>query len=169
MRIKIVNKPKVIPVMGKDAFIAFAKEHMDYMRSVNLEPAITIPCGNWYENQGGYIGAKRYGSHFAKFQGRIIIPAFEGRVEINSLRGKTNKKRAGTPSELSFSLDDIAETETSDNFVFYKVATNLKDAQLSPMMELDGLTEEMVRETRRMIYERSALIQIGLFGGKISI
>lgn len=173
MKIKIIKKPmgtlNPMPVMGPDAFGAFVREWSDYLIKNGGTGRIEIPNPKRFgifDNEGLING----GYEIAKISGHCTNPFH---IIGRDRYGYT--AYFNIPSSTKESYDDylnIKDIEKCNlsNIVFTDLAIltpdriqNIQkffDEQKIPMDPV-----KLLETTKEMIYERSALVHRGLFGG----
>jgi len=165
-----------LPVMGKDAFVEFAREWCNYIHSLGLEliPRVYLPN---YES---------FTKYFNKWGGtsRLALGIFAngnpcGIYDIAHMKGYCNNPHMPgfdlgvTHPDLknvaSLSVETLADGEFN-NIIFETIihSASLDAQQISyafAQARLKYGIGEIIRETKRLVYSRSALVHRGLFGG----
>lgn len=140
-----------LPIMGKDAFLLFLEEWIKYKSDLEIRACVDIPNSKEFyrifklpgSDSNLYVWDKDWWKSIATIRGYCNDP--------NSVRDR-NKQ--------IFDLKDIQNIkercELSNNFIF----TNLINRdEISK-----NVSKELIDSTKKMIYERSALVHKGLFG-----
>lgn len=156
-----------LPVMGKDAFAAFAKEWRDYLKSQGedyLRGQIVLPSPAQFRKYFGHPGCKGSiscaSAEVAEIVGTCGNP-FETKNYSPELtqyyfRSDRSNSPKDTPNEIVFSIDSLADFELSDIAFINLRVPNSTDSEI---------LKDILNKTRKMIYERSALVHRGLLGG----
>jgi len=142
-----------MPVMGPEAFKAFAREWSDYLIENGERGKISVRSQRNPYNKGNinvyyaianFIGGYKGGDN----RGNIICNVRDGR-----------KENFGELEECS--LSPIVFTDLA-------ILTPDRIGEINELFKKEKISlnpEELLETTKKMIYERSALVHRGLFGG----
>jgi len=184
-----------MPVMGSEAFVAFAKEWCDFAREFGVVPSILIDgfkrqngCihvttqknekvsnKNWAENLFYWIGSLK-GQADTSFLG-LGSDEQETNRDVLSLSDREDFDNLEQKSQLSQNIvftdlcckenlwKEIAKRRyqkkrLSDHWRHYVEQKRLLEEKLT-----EPVCQQLEDTTRKMVYERSALVHRGLLGG----
>lgn len=170
-----------LPVMSKEAFIAFARDWCSYAENLGLIGRIIIPGIKGYKDgKRGFFSIKGLwdfgyiNGYLSKFTNpNPNIPTIDLTLDITptiEILNKTLEYKDNYDYRNECGVDELVDAELSENFAFtHLIQPNTDNARkLKEKLEKQKLAisaEEMIETARKMVYERSALVRRGIFGG----
>jgi len=162
-----------IPVMGRDAFVAFANEWDQYLQSHGLYGRLSIPHLHKLPHltvEVGLLVPERGAGGVLFYQARAHgwkVDSVDSDDSQSYFTGDNNGK--GNKYWGQLGIDQLADCELSPNFLFLSIGNVGRffgsEERLDQRIKNYYLkAEEITEMARKMIYERSALVSRDLFG-----
>ena len=175
MKIKLTTKYgslNPLPIMGKDAFVAFVRDwYNEVAQQGSFFPYAIIPNSRDFREWDHDCPGNTAELFLGKAGEQGIWPIVDFKGYCDNLLDRKDKTRIVLDSLTKSGDTKLSELDTSrmsDNFVFTSLLRPDDESarRLANCYKVEKrVLDEMLHKTKQRVYERSAMVHRGLFGG----